>query len=79
MGMAMKLLNIFEQMCQEGVEPDHFCFLFYQPVATQVRLMKACAVYGSMSEIHMISAKLEHYDSMVDLFGACWPFTGGRK
>jgi pentatricopeptide repeat protein len=22
-----------------------------------------------MSEIHMISAKLEHYDSMVDLFG----------
>jgi hypothetical protein len=43
--------------------------VFYQPVAMLVWLMKACRVYGSMSEIYRIPAKLEHYTCMVDLLG----------
>jgi len=69
-GPGMEALKHFEQMCEEGVQPNDITF---------VCLLLACSCAGlvdeglcycvSMSTVYMISANLKHYTCMVDLLG----------
>ncbi|KAL9415156.1 hypothetical protein AB3S75_043434 [Citrus x aurantiifolia] len=69
-GHGDKALNLFRQMLDEGVRPDHITF---------VSLLAACSHSGLVSEgqryFHMmqeefgIKPHLKHYGCMVDLFG----------
>lgn len=58
-------------MHEEGVQPDNVTFvgLLSEPVAMQVWWTKGLHCDASMSTVYMISTKLEHYSSMVELLG----------
>jgi len=68
-GHQKKALKNFKWMCEEG----------YNQMITFISLLSACShaglvveglcCYASMSTIHKISAKLEHYICLVDLLG----------
>jgi pentatricopeptide repeat protein len=69
-GHGEETLQHFEQMCEEGVEPDDVTFLCLLSACSHAGLVQeGLRCYGSMSAVYKISAKLEHYTCMVDLLG----------
>jgi pentatricopeptide repeat protein len=67
MGMVRKH---FEQMCEEGVQPDDIIFVCLLSSCSHAGLVdEGMRCYASMTTVHMISAKLEHNICMVDLLG----------
>jgi pentatricopeptide repeat protein len=69
-GHGKEALKHFEQMCEEGVQPDDIIFICLLSACSHAGLVdEGMHCYASMVTDYMISAKLEHYTSMVDLFG----------
>jgi pentatricopeptide repeat protein len=69
-GHGKEALKIFEQMCEEGVQPNNITFISLLSACSHAGLVvEGLCCYASMSTIHKISAKLEHYTCMVDLLG----------
>jgi pentatricopeptide repeat protein len=70
MGMVRKLLHIFEQMCEESVQPDDITFVCLLSACSHAGLVhEGMCFYASMKEVYMISPTVEHYTCMVDLLG----------
>jgi pentatricopeptide repeat protein len=68
-GHGKEALKNFEQMC-EGVQPNNITFISLLSACSHAGLVvEDLCCYASMSTIHRISAKLEHYTCMVDLLG----------
>ncbi|XP_058106120.1 pentatricopeptide repeat-containing protein At3g22690-like [Magnolia sinica] len=71
-GHGKHALNLFNQMMQEGVQPDGITF---------IGVLSACShggfvdegrhYFNLMTQVYGISPKTEHYSCMVDLFGRC--------
>ncbi len=69
-GHGKEALKHFEQMCEEGVQPDDITFVCLLSACSHAGLVdEGMHCYASMTTVHMISAKLEHYICMVDLLG----------
>jgi pentatricopeptide repeat protein len=69
-GHGKEVLKNFEQMCEEGVQPDDITFICLLSACSHAGLViEGLCCYASMSTIHKISAKLEHYTCVVDLLG----------
>ncbi|CAM6023970.1 unnamed protein product [Sphagnum balticum] len=69
-GHGKEVLKNFERMCEEGVQPDDITFICLLSACSHAGLVvEGLCCYASMSKIHKISAKLEHYTCVVDLLG----------
>ncbi|KAH9549386.1 hypothetical protein CY35_10G016600 [Sphagnum magellanicum] len=69
-GHGKEALKYFEQMCEEGVQPNDITFICLLSACSHSGLVdEGMHCYASMVTDYMISAKLEHYTCMVDLLG----------
>jgi pentatricopeptide repeat protein len=69
-GHGREALRHFEQMCDEGVQPDDITFVCVLSACSHAGLVdEGMCLYASMIRDYMIPAKLEHYTCMVDLLG----------
>jgi len=69
-GHGKEALKHFEQMCEEGVQPDDITFVCLLSACSHAGLVdEGMRCYASMSTVYRISAKLEHYTCMIDLLG----------
>ncbi len=69
-GHRKEALKNFKWMCEEGVQPDDITFISLLSACSHAGLVvEGLCCYASMSTIHKISAKLEHYICLVDLLG----------
>jgi pentatricopeptide repeat protein len=69
-GHGKEALKQFEQMCEEGVQPDDITFVCLLSACSHSGLVhEGLCFYSSMSTAYTISAKLKHYTCMVDLLG----------
>jgi pentatricopeptide repeat protein len=69
-GHGREALKHFEQMCDEGVQPDDITFVCVLSACSHAGLVdQGMCLYASMIRDYMIPAKLEHYTCMVDLLG----------
>jgi pentatricopeptide repeat protein len=69
-GHGREALKHFEQMCDEGVQPDDITFVCVLSACSHAGLVdEGMCLYASMIRDYMIPAKLEHYTCMVDLLG----------
>ncbi|CAM6044111.1 unnamed protein product [Sphagnum compactum] len=69
-GHGKEALKQFEQMREEGVQPDDITFVCLLSACSHSGLVdEGLRFYSSMSTVYMISVKLEHYTCMVDLLG----------
>jgi pentatricopeptide repeat protein len=65
-----KALEHFEQICEEGVEPNDVTFVCILSASSHAGLVdEGIQFYYFMTQNCMISAKLKHYACMVDLLG----------
>jgi pentatricopeptide repeat protein len=68
-GCGKEGLKHFEQMCEEGVQPNEMTFVCLVSACSHAGLVdEGMCCYASMTT-YMISPKLEHYTCMVDLLG----------
>ncbi len=68
-GHGNEALKHFEQMCEEGVQPDDITFICVLSACSHAGLVdEGMHCYASMVTDYMIPAKLQHYTCMVDLF-----------
>jgi pentatricopeptide repeat protein len=69
-GHGKEALKQFEQMREEGVQPDDTTFVCLLSACSHSGLVdEGLRFYSSMSTVYMISANLQHYTCMVDLLG----------
>jgi pentatricopeptide repeat protein len=69
-GHGKEALKHFEDMCEEGVQPDDITFVCLLSACSHAGLVdEGMCRYASMTTVHTISAKLEHYICMVNLLG----------
>ncbi|KAK9289670.1 hypothetical protein L1049_007828 [Liquidambar formosana] len=69
-GFGNEALNLFEEMKQLGVMPNHVTFVGVLSACSHVRLVDEGLYYfKSMSEKHGLVPKPEHYVCVVDLLG----------
>jgi pentatricopeptide repeat protein len=69
-GQAKEALVHFEQMCEEGVHPDHITFVCLLSACSHAGFVdEGLHFYALMTTVYRIPAKLEHYTCMVDLLG----------
>jgi pentatricopeptide repeat protein len=69
-GHGKKALKHFEQMCEEGVQPDDITFICLLSACSHAGLVdEGMRCYASMSTVYMISAKLEHFTCKIGLLG----------
>jgi len=69
-GHGKEALQHFEWIGEEGVQPNEITFVCLLSACSHAGLVdEGMCCYASMSKVHMISPKLEHYTCMVDLLG----------
>ncbi|CAK9863309.1 unnamed protein product [Sphagnum jensenii] len=69
-GHGKEALKQFEQMHEEGVQPDDTTFVCLLSACSHSGLVdEGLRFYSSMSTVYMISANFQHYTCMVDLLG----------
>lgn len=69
-GNGFKALELYEEMKLEGVEPTDVTFLSLLHACSHVGLVnKGMEFLKSMTEVHRISPRAEHYACVVDMLG----------
>ncbi|KAM4074841.1 hypothetical protein ACB094_10G124500 [Castanea mollissima] len=69
-GCFHEVSEVFEKMCQSGIEPDEITFLGVLTSCCHAGLVREANDYlNSMFELHGVIPHLEHYACMVDLLG----------
>jgi pentatricopeptide repeat protein len=70
-GQGKESLKQFEQMREEGVQPNDITFVCLLSACSHAGMVdeEGLCYYASMSSVHRISATLEHHACMVDLLG----------
>ncbi|MQM01063.1 hypothetical protein Taro_033810 [Colocasia esculenta] len=67
-GFVMEATSTFEQMLEMGIKPDEITFLAVLSACSHGGLAgEGWHYFRSMTEVHSIPAKLEHYNCMVDM------------
>eukprot|EP01018_Ginkgo_biloba_P020678 Gb_35168 [translate_table: standard] len=69
-GHGKDALQLFEQMQQVGMKPDHITFVGVLVACSHVGLVdEARRYFSSMIQDHSIIPRADHYGCMIDLFG----------
>lgn len=69
-GLGLEALELFEKMDLEGLVPDDVTMLVIMCACSNVGFVdQGCKFFESMKEDYGIEPKLEHYGTLVDLFG----------
>ncbi|XP_004244755.1 pentatricopeptide repeat-containing protein At5g43790 [Solanum lycopersicum] len=69
-GLGVEALELFKKMDLEGLVPDDVTMLVIMCACSNVGLVdQGCKFFESMKEDYGIEPKLEHYGTLVDLFG----------
>nr|UPT48439.1 pentatricopeptide repeat protein AaPPR78 [Agave angustifolia] len=69
-GKGNEALELFYEMVDEGIEPDDLTFVGVLSGCSHSGLVnEGMACFDSMTGVHHISLKVEHYSCMVDLLG----------
>jgi pentatricopeptide repeat protein len=69
-GRGEKALQLFEQMQQTGMKPDHVSFIGVLSACSHVGLVnEAYHYFNSMNRDYGITPRIEHYACIVDLLG----------
>jgi pentatricopeptide repeat protein len=69
-GHGKEALKYFEQMCEEGGQPNDITFICLLSACSHAGLVdEGMGFYASMVTVYTISPKLEHYTCIVDLLG----------
>jgi pentatricopeptide repeat protein len=69
-GHGKEALKYFEQMCEEGVQPNDITFICLLSACSHAGLVdEGRRFYALMVTDYMISPKFEHYTCIVDLLG----------
>ncbi|CAN4076941.1 unnamed protein product [Withania somnifera] len=69
-GLGLEALDLFKRMDLEGLVPDDVTMLIIMCACSNVGLVdQGCKFFQSMKEDYGIVPKLEHYGTLVDLFG----------
>ncbi|KAM0937304.1 putative tetratricopeptide-like helical domain superfamily [Dioscorea sansibarensis] len=69
-GLLTDVLSLFQQMQEAGFRPDHVTFLTIISACGHVgQVEEGFRYYRCMSEQYGITARMEHYAAVVDLFG----------
>ncbi|KAK4345337.1 hypothetical protein RND71_035513 [Anisodus tanguticus] len=69
-GLGLEALDLFKKMDLEGLVPDDVTMLVIMCACSNVGLVdQGCKFFESMKEDYGIEPKLEHYGTLVDLFG----------
>ncbi|XP_057851870.2 pentatricopeptide repeat-containing protein At3g24000, mitochondrial [Cryptomeria japonica] len=69
-GLAEKAIQLFEQMLQVGIMPNHITFVGVLSACNHVGLVeKGYRYFESMIHDYGITPRMEHYVCMVDLYG----------
>eukprot|EP01018_Ginkgo_biloba_P026883 Gb_14445 [translate_table: standard] len=67
-GNGKEALQLFEQMQQAGMRPDHITFVGVLSACSHVGFLeKGCKYFNSMCNEHAITPGVEHYSCIVDL------------
>lgn len=74
-GQAERALGLFEEMVNEGFQPDDITFVGVLSACTQAGLVDLGHQYfSSMIKDYGVSPKLQHYGCMIDLLGRSGKF-----
>eukprot|EP01018_Ginkgo_biloba_P034366 Gb_06115 [translate_table: standard] len=69
-GEGQKVLQLFHQMQQAGMKPDHITFVGVLTACSHVGLVdEGWHFFHSMMDDHCIEPRVEHYACMVDILG----------
>ncbi|KAL3532391.1 hypothetical protein ACH5RR_005912 [Cinchona calisaya] len=69
-GKSSKALELFSGMKQSGIKPDDITFIGVLNACSHGALVEEGRQYfDSMTKVHQIESKLEHYGCLIDLFG----------
>ncbi|KAI3464590.1 hypothetical protein Pfo_021253 [Paulownia fortunei] len=69
-GMGEKVVELFETMAKEGVNPDHVTFRgLLHACICEGRVELGRQYFELMSDKYCLLPHLEHYDSMIELYG----------
>lgn len=68
-GRGKEALQLFDQMQQEGVKPDHVTFVGALSACAHAGLVSEGLKYFNSMKAYDIKPTMEHYGCMVDLFG----------
>ncbi|XP_039139483.1 pentatricopeptide repeat-containing protein ELI1, chloroplastic [Dioscorea cayenensis subsp. rotundata] len=69
-GHSRKALELFSQLCDEGLRPTDVTFIGVLNACSHAGLVtEGRALFQSMELVHSIEPKIEHYGCMVDLLG----------
>ncbi|KAJ0980244.1 hypothetical protein J5N97_008499 [Dioscorea zingiberensis] len=69
-GRSREALELFSQLCDEGLQPTDVTFVGVLNACSHAGLVsEGRALFQSMEHVHNIEPKIEHYGCMVDLLG----------
>lgn len=79
-GRGFEALSLFEDMKQLGVLPNHVTFVGVLTACSHVGLVdEGISYFKSMSEVHSLVPKPEHYACVVDLLGRSGLLSRARR
>ncbi|PSS21641.1 Pentatricopeptide repeat-containing protein [Actinidia chinensis var. chinensis] len=79
-GHANRVIELFEEMLEEGMKPDYITFVCVLSACGHTGCVEeGFAYFNSMTEIHNMSPGPEHYACMVDLLGRAGRLQEAKK
>lgn len=79
-GFGLEALNLFEQMKQHGLKPNHVTFVGVLSACSHVGLVnEGLNYFKSMSDEHGVLPRPEHYVCVVDILGRAGMLDHARK
>lgn len=79
-GQGKEALELFKQMQQEGIQPNHVTFLCVLSACSNMGLVdEGCYHFDSMTQVYGIKPEMEHYACMVDILGRSGELVAAQK
>jgi len=79
-GHGMQAIDVFENMLENGIPPDHITFVSVLSSCSHSGLVEQGRKYfDSMTQVHKITPGNEHYACMVDMFGRAGLLTEAKR
>ncbi|KAG0537375.1 hypothetical protein BDA96_03G143800 [Sorghum bicolor] len=79
-GHGMQAIDVFENMLENGIPPDHITFVSVLSSCSHSGLVEQGRKYfDSMTQVHRITSWNEHYACMVDMFGRAGLLTEAKR
>jgi pentatricopeptide repeat protein len=79
-GHGMQAIDVFENMLENGIPPDHITFVSVLSSCSHSGLVEQGRKYfDSMTQVHKITPWNQHYACMVDMFGRAGLLTEAKR